>query len=65
MIKNGRMLVFLLLILSAALTALGGFMDMSGTSRIYGFSKKHAWHDGLYLAVLAIPLSVLVTCAKN
>lgn len=44
----------LLLSLAVLLTTLGGWMDMTGRKKILGISKKHAWHDGLFLVLLTI-----------
>ena len=54
-----RMLAVITLILSGLFTGLGGYMDMTKRKAIWGLSKKHAWHDGLYLAIVAIALSQL------
>ena len=54
-----RLLAIFALILSGVLTGVGGYMDMTGQKRICGLSKKHAWHDGLYLAIVAVALAQL------
>lgn len=46
----------LLLSFAILLTALGGWMDMTGRKEILGLSKKHAWHDGLFLVLLTIAI---------
>ena len=43
----------LLLLVSLAMTGLGGLSDMTGI-RPYGFTRQHLWNDGMYAAVLAI-----------
>jgi hypothetical protein len=49
----------LLLLASLALTGLGGIMDMTNTS-IWGLSRQHMWNDGMYLAVLAIAVHLIL-----
>lgn len=50
----------ILLLASLVLTGLGGWMDMIGVDRIYGISRRHAWTDGTYVAVLAIAVHLIL-----
>ena len=50
----------LLLVASLVLTALGGWMDMIGVDRIGPLSRRHAWTDGTYVAVLAIAVHLIL-----
>lgn len=52
--KSLLQLSMLAFVLSLLLTALGGFMDILDTERLGVLSRNHAWHDGLYLLVLAV-----------
>jgi hypothetical protein len=54
-----RLLAIIALILSGVLTGLGGYMDMTKQKAVFGLSKKHAWNDGLYLAIVAAALTQL------
>jgi hypothetical protein len=54
-----RTLAIIALILSGVLTGLGGYMDMTKRKAMWGLTKKHAWHDGLYLAIVAVALAQL------
>ena len=46
-----------LLFLSVLMTTIGGLIDMGYISA--PISKKHAWNDGLYLAVFTIALFII------
>ena len=48
-----------LLGLSLLLTAIGGFLDITGMS-FYGLTRQHMWNDGLYVAVLAIAVHLIL-----
>lgn len=48
-----------LLVMSLLLTGLGGWMDMIGEDRVLGISRRHAWTDGTYLAILAIAVHLI------
>jgi hypothetical protein len=50
----------LLLLASLVLTGLGGWMDMIGVERIGCISRRHAWTDGMYVAVLAIAVHLIL-----
>ena len=50
----------LLLLASLVLTGLGGWMDMIGVDRIGPISRRHVWTDGLYVAVLAIAVHLIL-----
>lgn len=54
-----RTLAVVVLILSVMMTGLGGLMDIADEKRIGYLSKKHAWNDGLYLAVVAVALFMM------
>lgn len=54
-----RTLAIIALILSVTMTGLGGLMDIADEKRIGYISKKHAWNDGLYLAVVAAALFMM------
>lgn len=47
------------LLLSITLTGLGGLMDIADEKRIGYISKKHAWNDGMYLAIVSVALLLL------
>ena len=49
----------LLLGASLVLTALGGLSDMTGI-RPYGLTRHHLWNDGMYAAVLAIAVHLIL-----
>lgn len=49
----------LLLGLSVILTAAGGLSDLTGI-RPYGFTRQHLWNDGMYAAVLAIAIHLIL-----
>ena len=49
-----------LLFVSLVLTALGGWMDMVGVERVGPLSRRHAWTDGTYVAVLAIAVHLIL-----
>jgi hypothetical protein len=56
--KNVVQVLTIFLVGSALiLTAVGGFIDMTG--RPLYISKEHAWSDGIFLLGLAILLNVL------
>jgi hypothetical protein len=48
----------MLLILSIALSLLGGYSDMSG-QRVFGLSREHYWSDAIYTGILAIAIHIL------
>jgi hypothetical protein len=48
----------MLLILSIALSLLGGYSDMSG-QRVFGLSREHYWNDAIYISVLSIAIHIL------
>lgn len=48
-----------LLYVSLVLTALGGALDITGKS-FYGLTRQHLWNDGLYTAVLAIAVHLIL-----
>ena len=50
----------LLLLASLLLTGLGGWMDMMGVDRIGPISRRHAWTDGTYVAILAIAVHLIL-----
>lgn len=49
-----------LLLASLLLTGLGGWMDMMGVDRIGPISRRHAWTDGTYVAILAIAVHLIL-----
>lgn len=49
----------LLLLASLALTGLGGLLDMTGQT-FYGLTRQHMWNDGMYLAILAIAVHLIL-----
>lgn len=53
-------LSILLLLVSLLLTGLGGAMDMMDVKRIGPISRRHVWTDGLYVAVLAIAVHLIL-----
>jgi hypothetical protein len=54
--KNTHTLAWIALLLASILTGLGGWLDMTGQATWMGISREHAWHDGLFLVLLAIAL---------
>ena len=52
-----RVLTVLLVGFALILTAVGGYVDMTGQP--LHISKEHAWSDGMFLLGLAILLNVL------
>ena len=56
---NVKTLALCALLLSITLTALGGLMDIADEKRIGYITKKHAWHDGMYLAIVTVALLLL------
>lgn len=52
-------IVYVLIFLSLLLTGMGGWMDWTGIERMCGISKVHAWHDGMYLLLLAVTVVIL------
>jgi hypothetical protein len=47
-------LSYLAFALSLVMTGIGGLLDITEQDRIGFVSRQHAWHDGLYLLVVAI-----------
>ncbi len=43
-----------LLFISITMTALGGWLDMTGQESIGCVTKQHLWNDGLYLLLLLL-----------
>lgn len=53
------MLSRVLLIVSLAMVAMGGLLDLTGHHRVFGLTREHYWNDGTYLAVLAIAVHLI------
>lgn len=51
-----RNLAIFVFVASLLMTGLGGSLDMIRTGQI---TRKHAWNDGLYLAIVAVFLLLL------
>lgn len=52
-----RTLAISAFVISLLLTAIGGLVDITG--EVIYFTKRHAWNDGLYLAIAALFLLML------
>ena len=58
LINSKSRLAIAVLVLSVYMTAIGGYIDMTGRT-IYGITREHAWNDGIYLVLVSIAVSVL------
>jgi hypothetical protein len=56
--KTTRIVALCLVVLAVAMTSLGGALDALRGGEIV-ISKQHAWHDGMFLMLLAIFLMLL------
>jgi hypothetical protein len=56
--KVTRVIAIVLVILALLLTGIGGMLD-AWRDGVFVISKQHAWHDGMFLTVLAIFLLLL------
>jgi hypothetical protein len=56
-----RTLAIIALLMSVFATGVGGVQDLLATQSI---SRRHAWNDGQYLALLAIALLLLAGQTK-
>ena len=55
--KVTKILGVLVLVIAVLMTGFGGLLDMSQNK--FQFTERHAWNDGLFLAVVAIALILL------
>jgi uncharacterized membrane protein len=55
--KTTRIVAIVLAIVAVFLTALGGILDAWRGDRLI-ISKQHAWHDGIFLLLLALFLII-------
>jgi hypothetical protein len=59
---NAWILFYVLLGLAFVLNAIGGLMDMTNREKIGFFTKRHAWHDSMFVLGLAIVVLVFLRC---
>ena len=59
--KTSKLVAYGLVILAVFLTALGGALDsFRGAEKGIVITKRHAWHDGMFLMLLALFLVIAV-----
>jgi hypothetical protein len=60
--KTSKVVAVCLVLLAVALTAIGGFADAyrgrADGAPVFVITKQHAWHDGMFLLLLALFLVV-------
>jgi hypothetical protein len=56
--KVTRIIAIVLVVVALILTSIGGLLD-AWKDGAFVISKQHAWHDGMFLTVLAIFLLLL------
>jgi hypothetical protein len=53
-----RWVVIVLVVLAVALNALGGYMDAYRGNGTLQITQRHAWHDAVFLLLLAITILI-------